>query len=87
MNIECLECIRLLQESNDAISSHTEILGRIYGAGNDHEITMRMKLKPDAREASDLRKSTRQAFDDHQVTHEDETVVRYPLKTRPDGRA
>jgi hypothetical protein len=37
MNDTCLECSRLRHESNDAIRSHTKILGRIYGAGKDHD--------------------------------------------------
>ena len=87
MNDICLECSRLRRKSNEAIRSHTEILGRIYSAGKDHGTIMRMKLAPDARKAADLRRSTRPAFDDHQATHKDETVVRYPLKTQPARRA
>jgi hypothetical protein len=73
MTINCLECTRLLQESNDALKSHTEMLGRIYGSilCTDHATAVRMESEPDVLAAADLRKSTRRIFDDHQDVHKE----------------
>jgi hypothetical protein len=71
MNENCLECNRLLQESDDALSSHTKKLLRIYESilCTNSANAMLMKREPDVQEAAELSKSTRLAYDDHHATH------------------
>ena len=79
MTKNCAECRRLLQESTEALKSHTTILGRIYVAVNDHETVTKMLLEPEVKVATDLRKTARQALVDHLDTHNKvERIVRIP---------
>jgi hypothetical protein len=69
----CIECDRLLQESNEALTSHAT-LGRIYDSilCTDREAAMRMKMEPEFQEALSLRWTTRRALVDHRATHKTE---------------
>jgi hypothetical protein len=70
MLINCLECGRLLEESNAAVRSHAEILGQAYRlAGNNLDDLIRMKLEPRFLESVKRRQTTRRAVSAHQTTH------------------
>jgi hypothetical protein len=68
MKTPCPDCIRLLEESNDALKCHTRILGQISQISKDLPELRRMKKEPRVRVAAERRKRTRQAYEDHRAT-------------------